>query len=722
MSLLMDALKRAEKARGAEAGRDATRDHQADDVLATGAEPRQELSLDPIEMSEDAAELSALGEERTDSGSSSLDRISGAELASSADEDGLDAPDAADVTEGSTIPALSRPLADASLSDASLSSAFEPGFDDSQAVERELRGLRGEHGAETGATTTGSSFSLLDTDDGVSFSDTSATLPSIKAARRSVDDYFDGSTSISSALDEMDESQLRDLDASLTDAGDLEDAKNASTTQRRARTVLSANARRARSRGTKKFLLAVLPLLFTAVVGASIYFYWSTVERVFFSGPSVVSNRPLPQPLPTTETPNAANIGALADAGAAPGSVGESNIGTDTTNANRVSSANNLSTSRTDSASGAPVSENRVEQLLLSAADSPTATVSQSTTVAGSSGQVTNVEAELTADSEDAVTRGVVANLERGTAPGGLTRDTLAESRSSLNDASPAAASLSGDAPDVVRAAMAARQRFQESAQQGTASSSSSGRLTSADSGQPAASEGATIRARPPQGSARGAPPSQSRQARSTSPSEVDDGLRIAKRSRPNRVSRLLLDAYEDFQRGDLEAALRGYRRVLARDRRSRDALLGLAAIQVQRGLSEQAGEIYARLLRLNPRDSAAHAGLIALTENVDPVAGESRIKTMLQREPTQSYLHFNLGNLYARQSRWPEAQKAYFDAYRLDDENPDYAFNLAVSLDQLSQAKSARQYYQRALELSANRFASFDGRAVQTRLAAMSP
>ncbi len=164
-------------------------------------------------------------------------------------------------------------------------------------------------------------------------------------------------------------------------------------------------------------------------------------------------------------------------------------------------------------------------------------------------------------------------------------------------------------------------------------------------------------------------------------------------------------------------AARRDYARVLRSDPRNRNALLGLGAIAVREGRWDEASERYAALLRLDPRDSIAQAGLISVHENVDPLRGESQIKILLRAEPDAPHLHFTLGNMYAEQNRWGEAQSAYFAAYRLQSGNPDYAYNLAVSLDQLGKAAAAADYYRQALELATENGAVFDQPGVRDRL-----
>ena len=114
-------------------------------------------------------------------------------------------------------------------------------------------------------------------------------------------------------------------------------------------------------------------------------------------------------------------------------------------------------------------------------------------------------------------------------------------------------------------------------------------------------------------------------------------------------------------------------------------------------------------------------ASLITLRGQLDPVASESRLKTLIATQPESALLHFSLGNQYAQQSRWTEAQSAYFKAYSVDPENADYAFNLAVSLDQLHQGKLALEYYQRALALTEKRAASFTPAQARLRVQELS-
>lgn len=190
-------------------------------------------------------------------------------------------------------------------------------------------------------------------------------------------------------------------------------------------------------------------------------------------------------------------------------------------------------------------------------------------------------------------------------------------------------------------------------------------------------------------------------------PPEPESPIRIT--TARLKVHPQVASAWQSFQSGDLATAQRDYQQVLKGDPKNTDALHGLAAISLRQGQFEAAENLYLRILEADPKDAAAQAGLIGLRGQADPSQSESRLKNLLAAQPDSPTLNFALGNLYARQGRWNEAQQAYFRAYAADGENPDYQFNLAVSLDQLRQPKLALQYYQGALAAAAQRPAAFD-------------
>jgi Tfp pilus assembly protein PilF len=197
--------------------------------------------------------------------------------------------------------------------------------------------------------------------------------------------------------------------------------------------------------------------------------------------------------------------------------------------------------------------------------------------------------------------------------------------------------------------------------------------------------------------------------------------IQISKTSSPNQHSMAISRAYAAYVANRYTDAEAAYKQVLAEMPDNRDALLGLAAIAMRNGNLELAYSHYLHLLDLNPSDSVALSALVNLSVKSDPVKSESTIKFLLNKNPKAAYLYFTLGNIYSSQLRWTEAQQAYFNAYSLESGNPDYALNLAVSLDHIGQFKTALEYYNVALGLADLNMPGFNTTSVITRIQALS-
>lgn len=184
-----------------------------------------------------------------------------------------------------------------------------------------------------------------------------------------------------------------------------------------------------------------------------------------------------------------------------------------------------------------------------------------------------------------------------------------------------------------------------------------------------------------------------------------------------------LARGHASLQRGETELSRREFEQALQRDPNNTDALLALAAIAHRQGRPADADSLRQRALVANPSDPAAQAAVLNnLSVNADPYTAESRLKSLLSSQPESAPLNFALGNLYSRQGRWAEAQQVYFNAVAADGDNPDYLFNLAVSLDHLRQSRLAAQHYRLALEAATKRPAGFARDNVQKRLGELQP
>lgn len=195
--------------------------------------------------------------------------------------------------------------------------------------------------------------------------------------------------------------------------------------------------------------------------------------------------------------------------------------------------------------------------------------------------------------------------------------------------------------------------------------------------------------------------------------------IQVSKASTQASINPVLMSAYDAYNAGKDAEAIKLYKQVLQRDVRNVDALLGLGAIAQRQGRVLDANGWYGKVLEVDPKNSFALTAILESQPQNSAINNESRIKSMLAKQPDDANLHATLGNFYADVNQWSLAQQAYFDAYRLNA-SADNAFNLAVSLDQLGKPKLALPYYQRALLLVQSTSANFDKAALEARISAI--
>jgi len=181
-------------------------------------------------------------------------------------------------------------------------------------------------------------------------------------------------------------------------------------------------------------------------------------------------------------------------------------------------------------------------------------------------------------------------------------------------------------------------------------------------------------------------------------------------------AAQLISRAHEAYTASKLPLAQTLYREALAADPASLDALDGLGAIALRDGRPAEAEAYFRRALLARPNDPVALAGLSRLQAS-DPQQTETRLKNHLASQPDAPAPHVALAETLARQQRWAEAQQAWFQAHRLTPDEPDIAYNLAVSLDHLGQRRPAASYYRKALHLADRQPARFSREHCETRL-----
>ena len=172
----------------------------------------------------------------------------------------------------------------------------------------------------------------------------------------------------------------------------------------------------------------------------------------------------------------------------------------------------------------------------------------------------------------------------------------------------------------------------------------------------------------------------------------------ISKRVFGESEKRLIGQASAAFAVQDYFNAGAYYQQALSRNPASVDALNGLAAVNVAKGNVKAAQEGFYRVLMLDPSNKFARVSLIGLMQGVSAKEKEIELVALSKQFPEDALIHTALGEHYASQNLWMKAQSSFFSAFELNPENPQYQYNLAVSLDNLGKSQLAAQYYESLL------------------------
>ncbi len=196
----------------------------------------------------------------------------------------------------------------------------------------------------------------------------------------------------------------------------------------------------------------------------------------------------------------------------------------------------------------------------------------------------------------------------------------------------------------------------------------------------------------------------------------------IHRTNKSDPIGEKLDAAWLAYERGQYDEAEKQYAEVLHLEKNNRDAMLGLGAIAIHKKDLRVAKGYYLALLKQDPRDPIATAAIASLHSDKTSIeADEEYLLSALQKNPSAHHLNFALGNIYAQQNNWKSAQQYYFKAWQNNNENADYVFNLAVSMDQLSKQQQAIKFYKECLLKSKNKQVSFSREAVKKRISELS-
>jgi Flp pilus assembly protein TadD len=208
----------------------------------------------------------------------------------------------------------------------------------------------------------------------------------------------------------------------------------------------------------------------------------------------------------------------------------------------------------------------------------------------------------------------------------------------------------------------------------------------------------------------------QNNRAAQSAMEQVDPQPQIQRSMLRATVDADVMRGYKALGQNQFSQAREAYSQVLSSNPTQRDALLGIAYAHQALGNTDQALSTLRRLVELYPRDSDGMSALY-LIGGGDLAAEETRFKQLLDRSEHPAAVHYTLGVLYFDQNRFGEAERAFSRASSLSPTQPDYAYNLALTLDQLGRSRDAARQYVVALNLANQTSAVFSRDLARARL-----
>ena len=201
---------------------------------------------------------------------------------------------------------------------------------------------------------------------------------------------------------------------------------------------------------------------------------------------------------------------------------------------------------------------------------------------------------------------------------------------------------------------------------------------------------------------------------------EDDDmfsGIKINKRKMPNQVRGNIYLAQQAIAAGRWNVAEINFHKALEESPNNIQALMGMAEVMQAGGKNEVANQFYLAVIERAPGNLKASIGLLNLKQDKSSLDHGNQLKQLITENSGQAFLHASLGDYYVARAEWSAAQAAYFEAVKYDSSNADYAYNLAVSMDQLGKGEIALRYYEKALALKKTNNSKFNKKSTIIRI-----
>ena len=156
--------------------------------------------------------------------------------------------------------------------------------------------------------------------------------------------------------------------------------------------------------------------------------------------------------------------------------------------------------------------------------------------------------------------------------------------------------------------------------------------------------------------------------------------------------------------RGEIDQALAEFRKALALDPNSADALLAIGSVFQARGQVDLATYQFERALAVDPNSIGALAQLAGMKRDAGDLVEAARLyREALALNDASPGLYVGFGDVLQRSGELPSAEAVLRRALELDPDNAIAHYNLGVTYEKMGRSDEAVEMYEQSLELGAD-------------------
>jgi tetratricopeptide (TPR) repeat protein len=173
-----------------------------------------------------------------------------------------------------------------------------------------------------------------------------------------------------------------------------------------------------------------------------------------------------------------------------------------------------------------------------------------------------------------------------------------------------------------------------------------------------------------------------------------DLGMKVEVKNAAKADVKVMKDAYDALQFGQIETAIEFYKKATAENPGDTKAMFGLATAYHMAGQRSEAKATYKKIINENPNYSQAVNNYIVLVGEEGGDGAINELRGLMQKNPNYALIPAQMGSIYFKKLDMKQAAEYYSMAVALDPANNNYKYNLARIFDKMGAYERARSLY----------------------------